>query len=254
MCSASLTDHALVSRLLAFVRCASTPTTRSQSGNAPAVGRSAPKNCSLQAPPEWGSTSCQSNWNRQAAEPMHPSPNVGTHRPSLLGFHQGSTAMRNHTFTLSDLDMLARHARYHGLHPPYLTADGRLAWLAFSSSSERVPLVPHPPRHPPPPPLTVTLTLVPTLTVTHGEGTSPAANGASKTHKLSGSQPGPPPSVLLMDQAKTPALTRPVAPTEASALGPVDVKSTKSQGAQTVIHRADGGAEHSTVRGETLEF
>ena len=78
-------------------------------------------------------------------------PNVGTHRPSLLEFHQGSTSMKNLTFTISDLAMLTRHALHHGLEPPGLTSDGRLAWLASPSSSERIPLVPHPPRHPPPP-------------------------------------------------------------------------------------------------------
>lgn len=72
-------------------------------------------------------------------------------RTARLDLHAGSTAMQKHTFAPSDLDILARHARCHGLHPPYLTADRRLTWLAFPSSSERTPLVPHPPKHPPPP-------------------------------------------------------------------------------------------------------
>ena len=76
---------------------------------------------------------------------------VPTHHPSLLEFHQGSTLMKNHKYTQSDLAMLTSHALHHGLKPPGLTSDGRLAWPASPSSSERIPLAPHPPRHPPPP-------------------------------------------------------------------------------------------------------
>lgn len=159
--------------------------------------------------------------------------------------------------------MLTRHARHHSLEPPYLTVDGRLAWRASSSSSARIPLVPHPPRNPPP-----TLLHVPPLHV----AAQPAGPLPAATSILGPTAPQsasivilpdplrPPPSVLPLDQANTPAPTRPVALTEALALGPVDVKSTKGQGTRTsaatmtVTHRADGGAEQSSLRGKTLEF
>ena len=165
--------------------------------------------------------------------------------------------MQTHTFTRSDLELLTHHALYHKLMPSYLTVDGRLAWRAFLKSSERMPLVPHPPKHPPPPFLHAPLLYVagpsaaplPAATSILGPSAPQPASVA-----ILPDPPREPPSVLLRDQAKTLALTRRVAPTETSALGPVDVKTTKSQGTQTVIHRADGGAEHCTVRGETLEF
>ena len=189
--------------------------------------------------------------------------------------------MRNHTFTLSDLDMLARHARYHGLHPPYLTADGRLAWLAFSSSSERVPLVPHPPRHPPPPPVPAspdlklhvakkskevvdvkstksqgTQTLVPTLTVTHGEGTSPAADGASKTYKPSEALRGTLHKALrgAIPEMRS-ALHEALRATEPRVYDAPWERWVALMGAEP--GQADGGAEaaeQSSLRGKTLEF